>query len=346
MTINAIYQLVVNYGLFAAGGVVVLLMLNRYRKIAASGNVRKMAYETAAPGIMLIVAIAVSGAAVGFALPRVNAFFASEQIQAAVAAGDVLTQAADNFLAAPAGGTLDSYQAPQFEMMSLGGGNQQPMVPNLPMAPNGGSAPAGSLQGLIDSLAAPTLEATPAALQAPVVVPPTATPYIKPTPVHQEIVAVNGGHDRYTVQPGDSMFKIAQKILGSGQRYGELCAANVSVVGSNCSLLRSGMVLKVPSDIQAYTPPQLQPQTNMQTVSNRTYIAPAPTRVVPVAPTATPQRVPVAVKAVAYTVKAGDSIYSIAAAMGADIYAICVANRATLGDNCDNINVGATLVKP
>lgn len=225
MTINAIYQLVVNYGLFAAGGVVVLLLLNRYRKIAASGNVRKMAYETAAPGIMLIVAIAVSGAAVGFALPRVNAFFASEQIQAAVKAGDVLTQAADNFLAAPAGGTLDSYQAPQFEMMSLGGGNQQPILPNLPMVPNGGSAPAGSLQGLIDSLAAPTLEATPAGDLAQ---PEQAAP-----------AAIDGA---YTVRSGDSMYKIAARLLGDGNEYVRLCDINRSVVGSGCQL-RPGMVI-------------------------------------------------------------------------------------------------------
>lgn len=225
MTINAIYQLVVNYGLFAAGGVVVLLMLNRYRKIAASGNVRKMAYETAAPGIMLIVAIAVSGAAVGFALPRVNAFFASEQIQAAVAAGDVLTQAADSFLAAPAGGTLDSYQAPQFEMMSLGSGNQQPILPNLPMAPNAGSAPAGSLEALIESLAAPTLEATPAGGPA--------------QPAQAAPAAIDGA---YTVRSGDSMYKIAARLLGDGNEYVRLCNINRGIVGAECQL-RPGMVI-------------------------------------------------------------------------------------------------------
>jgi nucleoid-associated protein YgaU len=320
MSINEFYQVFVGYALWAAGGVVVLLLLNRYRKIAESGNVRKMAIETAAPGIMLIVAILISGVAVAFALPRINAFFASEQIVAAVQAGDIATKQLDVWFDAPpvssnAGGGFNGFQSAQFSGGSNGMGTGL-----LGGAPSFGSA---------------QIAPSSAAVEVPAVV-----PTVQPTPISPLIQQASGGHDRYTVQRGDSMYAIAQKLLGNGNRYPELCGANVQRVGSNCNLLKAGMTIIVPSDIQAYTPPQLQrasvpvaqPTRSIQQASVRSSV--------PVAQAASGGK--------SYTIAAGDNMYKIAGKNGGigKLYDICRANISVLGGNCDQITVGATIVIP
>ncbi len=319
MTINEFYQVFVGYTLWAAGGVVVLLLLNRYRKIAESGNVRKMAIETAAPGIMLIVAILISGVAVAFALPRINAFFASEQIVAAVQAGDIATKQLDVWLDTPpvssnAGGGFAGFQSAQFSSGSNGMGTGL----------FGGAPSFGGAQ--VDPSAA---------VEVPVIV-----PTVQPTPISPLIQQTSGKHDSYTVRAGDSMFKIAEKLLGNGNRYPELCGANVQRVGSNCNLLKAGMTIIVPSDIQAYTPPQLQ-RASVQVAQPTRAIQQASVRSsVPVAQPASGGK--------SYTIAAGDNMYKIAGKNGGigKLYDICRANISTLGGNCDQITVGATIVIP
>lgn len=131
----------------------------------------------------------------------------------------------------------------------------------------------------------------------------------------------------YTVQSGDSMFKIAEKILGDGDRYLELCRANASVVGQDCSRIRRGMVLTLPSGTEsqpltewknAITDWQVAPLKTQQaqaqqwnssvTAWTQQRTAPAPAQqwnsavnswtqpkveAAPVAPTATPTKAPV-----------------------------------------------------
>jgi nucleoid-associated protein YgaU len=314
MSINQFYQVFVSYALWAAGGVVVLMLLNRYRKIAETGNTRKMAIETAAPGIMLVVAIAVSGAAVAFALPRVNAFFSSPQITAAVQAGDVATQAIDSFFVAPSQDQLPSLD---FQTTQLG----------------------NAASGMVDSFTGGSVSSdVQVAPSSAAVAAPAVVPTVQPTPISPLIQQTSGGHDRYTVQAGDSMFKIAEKLLGNGNRYPELCGANVQRVGSNCNLLKAGMTIIVPSDIQAYTPPQTQ----------RASVAVAqPTRAIQQA--SVRSSVPVAkVGAKTYTIVAGDSMFKIASKNGGigKLHAICTANMGVLGGNCDQITVGTTIVIP
>ena len=53
----------------------------------------------------------------------------------------------------------------------------------------------------------------------------------------------------YTVQEGDSLWIIAQKYLGDGNRWNEIYSYNnnKSIIGGNPSLIKSGMVISIPS---------------------------------------------------------------------------------------------------
>lgn len=53
----------------------------------------------------------------------------------------------------------------------------------------------------------------------------------------------------YTVQDGDSLWKIAQKYLGDGSRWKEIYTYNnnKSIIGGNPNLIRAGQVLSIPS---------------------------------------------------------------------------------------------------
>lgn len=51
----------------------------------------------------------------------------------------------------------------------------------------------------------------------------------------------------YTVKPGDSLWKIAQKFYEDGSQYTKLYDANKKVVGNNPDLIYPGQVLKIPS---------------------------------------------------------------------------------------------------
>lgn len=53
----------------------------------------------------------------------------------------------------------------------------------------------------------------------------------------------------YTVQSGDSLWKIAQKYLGNGNRWNEIYTYNnnKSIIGGNPNLIRAGQVLSIPS---------------------------------------------------------------------------------------------------
>ena len=53
----------------------------------------------------------------------------------------------------------------------------------------------------------------------------------------------------YTVQDGDSLWKIAQKYLGDGSRWQEIYTYNnnKSIIGGNPNLIKAGQVLSMPS---------------------------------------------------------------------------------------------------
>lgn len=50
---------------------------------------------------------------------------------------------------------------------------------------------------------------------------------------------------QHTVQPGESLWSIAEDLLGDGHRFGELVEQNADVLGGQASLIRPGLVLSV-----------------------------------------------------------------------------------------------------
>lgn len=59
---------------------------------------------------------------------------------------------------------------------------------------------------------------------------------------------------RHVVQPGESMWSVAQTYLGDGSRYPEIAAMNPQLVGPKPGFLRTGWVLTVPATAPGRTP--------------------------------------------------------------------------------------------
>lgn len=180
----------------------------------------------------------------------------------------------------------------------------------------------------------------------------------KPLVVNAAPVSTNGQYQEYTVKPGDNMFQIAQRYYGNGYMFQEICGANTGVVGSNCNNIKVGSVLKIPSidgsalverPVVAQAAPAQQPSAPVihQNVagSNQPAVVNQPANIVPAAQV---QAQAAASGGQTYTIQPGDNIFKIAQAAGgmSNVYAICSANRATMGNNCDQLTAGATIVLP
>lgn len=50
----------------------------------------------------------------------------------------------------------------------------------------------------------------------------------------------------YKVRSGDTLYAIAKRYLGNGNRYKEIYDLNRSVIGSDCNLIKPGQALKIP----------------------------------------------------------------------------------------------------
>lgn len=80
-----------------------------------------------------------------------------------------------------------------------------------------------------------------------VVIPsPTSDGSAEAAPAKRPAVSATTG--TYSVQEGDTLYAIARKLCGNGERYRELHALNSSLIGGDANRLRPGMVLRVPSD--------------------------------------------------------------------------------------------------
>ena len=59
--------------------------------------------------------------------------------------------------------------------------------------------------------------------------------------------AAGGGMQSYTVKAGDSLWKIAQNLMGNGSLYPKIVAANPDKLQDEHTVIHPGDVLKVPS---------------------------------------------------------------------------------------------------
>lgn len=140
-------------------------------------------------------------------------------------------------------------------------------------------------------------------------------------------VPVSSGRDQpYVVAPGETLFTIAQKVYGDGSLYRALFAYN-SDRYPHAEEIRSGNILDVPSaDYLKRRYPELIGGTDPMTGNSRAAIAGG-----------------------TYTVREGDTLFDIArkqlgqASRWTELYE---ANRATLGENLENLRPGVTLRLP
>ncbi len=58
--------------------------------------------------------------------------------------------------------------------------------------------------------------------------------------------AAQEAESTYTVQAGDTLWGIAQKLLGNGALYTKIYEANKDVIGSNPDVIKVGQVFKIP----------------------------------------------------------------------------------------------------
>jgi nucleoid-associated protein YgaU len=56
---------------------------------------------------------------------------------------------------------------------------------------------------------------------------------------------------KYTVQAGDTLFNIAEKIYGNGNRWSEIYESNRDVIGDKSEQIQVGMVLTIPGQNQS-----------------------------------------------------------------------------------------------
>ena len=75
----------------------------------------------------------------------------------------------------------------------------------------------------------------------------------------------------YAVQPGDTLFSIAQQAYGDGNQWQKIYDANKQVIGNDPNLIRPGEVLYIPP----VTPPQ--PKTCKVTAANGLNVRAQPT---------------------------------------------------------------------
>jgi nucleoid-associated protein YgaU len=250
-------------------------------------------------------------------------------MQNAVTMGDGITRGLDALIA-QSGVDLSQY-------MPANSGSGMDMPAASAASPFNGSGSLEQSPSTGNPLILPTV------VPAPTSVPAAPTPGIAPSN-QMQAAAANGGAVSYVVQPGDSMYKIAEKMLGNGNLVADLCAAN-GMNMAQCGTIRRGQTIKLTFD--GGTPPRERPVVAQQNSGQQMFAQqqakynPAVTNkfVAPVATTSNAQ---------SYTIQAGDSIYKIAQKAGdmGKVYDICRLNRQSLGDNCDQLSPGTTITLP
>jgi len=264
MTFNALFQAITQNLFFGgvAASILLFLMFRKATAVAQSGDKAKMATWAMAPSMMILASVIMTGAAVGIALPRLQALFLSAPAQNTLAVGNALTAALDNFLFTdPSAGLVNN--APIFQPQT-----QQAVAPVSAPPVNVGQTATFTNQPVKPSQAAEvritTNEQAVAAVQA-LEVKNDAQTYINTfiadnTPADATIAC--GGS--YTIKSGDSLAKIAKACYGDSNKWVAICRANRL---ADCNNVRAGIALVIPSDGTA--------PTNSAIAGNQTATVPA-----------------------------------------------------------------------
>jgi hypothetical protein len=276
--VNGIYQYTAQWiwgG--AAAAVLLFIMIRRANAVAATGNKGRMVAWAAAPSLMVIGAILFASIAVNIAFPRIQAALNSPAALGALAVGDALTKGID-YVLSPSG------VSGQMPMASVGTVSNNPYTAQLEQifAGNGPVVTTDSNGAQIVTYQPTATPATPQEAAAQqlfkTINASTDNGVVPVAPASDAVVNNGGGTTLYQVRPGDSMYAIAQRLLGNGALYPQLCRANASVVGPNCAL-RPGMQLSISTTAvgttagQPYVPPKRVLQAPAQSAAMPTRMA-------------------------------------------------------------------------
>ncbi|MFE6645080.1 LysM peptidoglycan-binding domain-containing protein [Nocardioides sp. NPDC057772] len=76
---------------------------------------------------------------------------------------------------------------------------------------------------------------------------PSNTPRVEPNRQPEPAATASSETVAYTVKRGDSLWRIAEKHLGSGTRFKEIVALNTYVLANNPDYLEAGLILRLPA---------------------------------------------------------------------------------------------------
>lgn len=105
-------------------------------------------------------------------------------------------------------------------------------------------------------VASSSLSTPPAAAAASVLVVPVAAASVVPSVPAPPVAEPEQSSEpaptfAYTVKRGDTLWKIAQELLGDGTRYREIVALNTSALNGQPDFINPGLVLRLPDERQA-----------------------------------------------------------------------------------------------
>ncbi len=116
-------------------------------------------------------------------------------------------------------------------------------------------------------IATPTLATLPATVAAAQPIPASPTP--DPTDAPAKRAAASPATIDYVVQPGDSLWRIAEHHLGDGNRYPEIVDLNTKLLRRGPDFIREGWTLKLPATETASKRPAVETASGYDTYTVR-----------------------------------------------------------------------------